>query len=101
MLTCCSEAPGKPIKPDFTVRLAGNECLIVFPDQSFALDANNEILLSKLRRLSPKDSGIHVRGYSDTPYRCIGAAISLTHSVGHIHVGFISMPSNGSLTQEK
>ncbi len=101
ILASCSEAPSKPIKPDFIVRLVGNECHIVFADQSFPLDTANEALLSKLRGLYPKDSEIHVRGYGDTPYRCIGPAISLAQSAGHVRVGYISDPSTDPLAQEK
>lgn len=35
---------------------------------------------------------VHIRGDQNTPYRCIGGAISIMQSAGFIRVGFISEP---------
>jgi biopolymer transport protein ExbD len=69
--------------------------------QSYSLDSTDEVLLSKLRALSDRQSEIQIRSYGDTPYRCIGAAISLAQSAGNIRVDFISQPSADPLTQAK
>jgi biopolymer transport protein ExbD len=35
---------------------------------------------------------VHIRGDRNTPYRCIGGAVSIMQSAGFIRVGFISEP---------
>jgi biopolymer transport protein ExbD len=35
---------------------------------------------------------VHIRGDKNTPYRCIGGAVSIMQSAGFIRVGFISEP---------
>jgi biopolymer transport protein ExbD len=101
ILVSCSQAPRQPIEPDFIIRSVGKNCFIVLAGQSYPLDSTDEVLLSKLRALSAKHPEIEIRSYGDTPYRCIGAAISLAQSAGNIKVGFISQPPANPLTQEK
>ena len=39
---------------------------------------------------------VHIRGDLNTPYKCIGGAMSIMQGVGYIRVGFISEPRVGS-----
>jgi len=38
---------------------------------------------------------VHIRGDQNTPYKCIGGAMSIMQGVGYIRVGFISEPRLG------
>ena len=71
------------------VKQTGDECLFTVNGQSFSRESLT--VLSDLAKPDPeRPVEIHVAG--ESPYRCIGAAISIIQSAGLSKLAFVSSP---------
>ncbi|WP_076072840.1 ExbD/TolR family protein [Sphingomonas montana] len=96
----------KPENVSLSIRGSGDNCEIYWGKTQVGSKELIDRAVVKLREEIDKQGGpnaaglelpeAHIRGDSNTPYRCIGGAIYQMQRAGFARVGFISEPAPGT-----